>query len=129
MKKQKKYEYVLPEDITRLSIDAIVYAGLDAIHDGPTLMSREVVEEKARRICEQFKTATKAQYVSNDFDAFKQIVLGNYVIMYFEKQKIYKNDITAHQKEVELAKKYGDQFKVYYCMFVEKTTFDVQGKV
>ena len=116
---QKKYEYILPNDRERLAIDAAVFAGLDAIKDGPTTMSKEVIQEKARRICEQFKIAAKAEYVTNDFDAYYQIVIINYTVMYIEKQKNYREDVTSHQKEVELSKQYED-FIVRYRIFVER---------
>jgi hypothetical protein len=120
MKNQKTYEYVLPQDNTRLIIDATVFAGLDAIHDGPNTMSLEIIEEKARRICEQFKTHTKSAYATNDFDLFYQIIINNYTQMYIEKQKIYAKDITAHEKEVQLSKQYED-FIVRYRIFVERS--------
>jgi hypothetical protein len=127
MKKQKNYEYMLPEDNTRLAIDATVYAGIDAIRDGPNMMSREVIAEKARRICEQFKTETKAEYVSNNIDAYKQIIIESYTTMYLKKQENYRADITAHQQEVEMAKKYGSaNFHVYYRIFVEKAVWRVK---
>ena len=116
---KKKYEYVLPQDSKRLAIDATVFAGLDCINDGPNNMSREVIEEKARRICERFKTETKAEYATNDFDLFNKIIIDNYVNVYLEKQKNYREDITAHQKEVETSKQYKD-FIVRYRIFVER---------
>lgn len=118
--KRKKYAYILPQNNKRLSIDAVTFAGIDAIHDGPNTMSREIIEEKARHICERFKAETKAECISNDIDAFNQIVVGNYVNMYIEKQKVYMNDSTAHQREVELAKQQGDEFVVKYRIFVEQ---------
>jgi hypothetical protein len=118
---KKKYEYNLPNDEKRLVIDAVVFAGVDAIHDGPNMMSREIIEEKAKCICERFKTETKAEYATNDFDEFNKIVINNYVSMYLEKQKNYREDITTHQKEVEMAMQYDDmEFKVRYRIFVER---------
>src|SRR5690348_16758344 len=113
----KKYEYVLPQDNERLAIDATVFAGLDAIKDGLNMISREVIEEKARRVCEQVKAATKAQYVSNDIDAFNQIIIEAYTNMYLAKQKNYRADITNHQQEVEMAKQ--KDFIIGYRIFVE----------
>jgi|SRR5690348_7199402 hypothetical protein len=116
---KKKYEYNLPNDSKRLAIDATVFAGLDAIHDGPNTMSKELIEEKARRICERFKAETKSEYATNDFELFQKIIINNYVAMYLEKQKVYKNDITTHEQELELSKKYKD-FIVKYRIFVER---------
>lgn len=99
MKKQQKYEYMLPRDEKRLMVDAITYGMLDAIKDGMNMADN--IEEKAKSI-DLCKSTT------NDFEVFQKIIVESYVAGYIEKQKRFRKDITLHDKEVKGIASWGD---------------------
>jgi hypothetical protein len=124
MKKQKKktYEYFLPKDTLRLTVDALVFSGIDAIAIGLLDIEEEMVKDFAERHAKDIINRMKPSIKTNDFHQFSKIFTENYVSMFCEKQKVYKKDKTNHKTEVAMAKSYEDkEFKARYRTFVEQT--------
>src|SRR2546429_9150606 len=106
MKKHKKYEYMLPGDEHRLTVDVISLGTLDAITDKiPT----DNVREKANQAMSRKEMNTSYEYLTNEYETFQKIFIELYVIAYNEKQERYKRNKTLHANEAKNIASMGDR--------------------
>ncbi len=105
LKQQLTYYYDLPQDGETLVINGLTFGALEAIADGPNMMSQEVITEKAKNTCD-YMNAT-IEHMTNDFTMFQDIFIDAYLKSYFEKQKRFREDITIHESDMRQVKAWG----------------------
>ncbi len=126
MKKHKKYEYVLPGDEHRLTVDTISLGTLDAITDKiPT----DDVREKANQAMNRKELNTEYEYISNEYEAFQKIFIELYVTAYNEKQERYMKNSALHASEAENIASMGSGAYAHIREHMEKMVRIAEGKV
>jgi|SRR5579859_1848981 len=115
-----KYEYVLPQDEQQLITDAIAHGHIDGIRDGINDKSSTDVETQARMKCEQLKMATKAEYVTNDFEYFTRVFASVYAKSYFEKQQRFKANNSLYKADLKAVHDAGG-WQAAYQVYREHT--------
>lgn len=107
-KRQKeKYEYTLPQDEMRLVADVCAIAAMRAVEDFPAEHTREEVEKNAAKGCENMKTLTHAEELTNDFDRLLDIAKRHYTESYLAKIADYKKDAKQHINDKNRIKEIG----------------------
>lgn len=106
---KKKYEYFLPDDAVKVTIDAIALAQIICMRDfaGALTLAREAVAEVSRVGCEQMKTTTRAEELTNKFEFFLGLWTAHFTKAYLDQQTRYQQDHARYLRDKKVLDEIG----------------------